>query len=270
MSNQLAKTVMLDGASNFEAWHAWLKGMCKTKQCWRALTGETPDKTATEDQAASDRRKLEYETQLGIAEGFILLSLKEGPRSMIADLENGNEQYLRLTKLYKSAGYTARDTIAKRICKSTIADFKSAADYGESLKSANTELKDMGVALPEWLLTTNFLHGLGDAFAPLVEVIVANRDNNKDPKTGQARDPDFEQVLAQVIDAEKRHQASDKTEKALKAEAKKKRHSQQRKENHDSSQKQEVPILWIITPFNFEMLVQGSKPSKRRMEEFCK
>lgn len=103
---------------------------------------------------------------------------------MIADLKNGNEQYLRLTKLYKSAGYTAKDIIAKRICKLTIADFKLAADYGKSLKRANTELKEMGVVLLEWLLTTNFFYGLGNAFAPLVEVIVANKDNNKNPSIG--------------------------------------------------------------------------------------
>ena len=211
----------LKGSTNYESWHRSLIGYCKRLNCWNVLIGEikAPVQEAKEDDSDFRKRKEKYSNTLEVAEGTLLLSLEEGPASMIADLSSGPEQYKRLVSTYKAKGYTTRNQIWQKITRSSLADFESAEAYGEHINKAVSELKDMGYKIDEWQYVSSYLHGLGDTHEALVDGIIGFITTGSD---GKDVEPKWDDVRLRVTDAEKRHNLNDKP-KILKAEAKAKR-----------------------------------------------
>lgn len=103
----------------------------------------------------------------------------------------------KLKSVYISSCYIARDLIFRQISRSTLTDYKGIAEYGEAIKKSRIKLQDMGFELPEWVFTTAFLHGLGDAHEDMVFWTLNTRQKDKN---GKPIEPELDDVIKQFVD----------------------------------------------------------------------
>jgi transposase InsO family protein len=203
----------LKGASNFDAWYNGLKGVAKVNGAWKILTGADPKPTDEKSTTYGQDLK-EWEQVQEKMDGIIRLSVEAGPLSHIMALEDATSMLKKLEEQYKVRGYTARDIVWRKLTRSELSDYKTVAEYGEAIKKAKTELAEMGCEIPAWMITTSFLHGLGEAYEEFVTMILTVR--TKDDK-GQLQEPELDYVMELLKDKERRHAENDNPTKALKS-----------------------------------------------------
>jgi hypothetical protein len=133
----------LKGTSNFDAWYNGLKGVAKVNGAWRILTGTIP-KPEDEESSTYAQDLKEWEQIQEKMDGIIHLSVEAGPLSHIMALEDATSMLKKLEEQYKVRGYTARDIVWRKLTWSELSDYKSVAEYGETIKKAKTELAEMG------------------------------------------------------------------------------------------------------------------------------
>jgi len=138
-SSLISTIPKLEGSRNFEAWFSQFSGICKLDQVWEVADG-TRTKPSQEDVA----QYLDWNQANNHVTAIIQLSLKPGPLTYIAGLQDAAEMVAKLKNVYKSSSYTARDLVFRQITRNTLTDYKGIAEYGEAIKKSRIKLQDMG------------------------------------------------------------------------------------------------------------------------------
>lgn len=191
------------------------------ERIWKVAAGiqkkpNPPADDANEDNILDWQSRLEdWEEASEQVEAGIQLTVKPGPLAHIANIDNGPDMLAKLQDIYRTKGYTARDLVWRTITRSNLSDHKNVAEYGEAITKARTKLQEMGHKIEDWMITTSFIHGLGDSYEDFVTMILNLR--TKDAK-GNLQEPDLDAVIEQLIDKERRLKAtSESTGKAMKS-----------------------------------------------------
>lgn len=191
------------------------------ERIWKVAAGiqkkpNPPADNANEDNTLDWQSRLEdWEEASEQVEAGIRLTVKPGPLAHIADIDNGPDMLAKLQDIYRTKGYTARDLVWRTITRSNLSDYKNVAEYAEAITKARTKLQEMGHKIEDWMITTSFIHGLGDSYEDFVTMILNLR--TKDAK-GNLQEPDLDAVIEQLIDKERRLKATgESTGKAMKS-----------------------------------------------------
>lgn len=213
VASSLINTIpKLEGSRNFEAWYTQFSAICRLDQVWEVAAG-----MVAKPSEQQGMQLLEWRRANNHIVALIQLSLKSGPLTYVAGLEDAASMVAKLKEVYQSSSYSARDLVFRQATRSTLADYKSIAEYGESIKKSRIKLQDMGFPLPEWVFTTAFLHGLSDSHEDMVAWILNTRQRDADNKPVE---PELDNVIEQFVDRERRQRTSDNDKgKALKADS---------------------------------------------------
>jgi transposase InsO family protein len=201
------KGTILHNSEDYEAWHRSLLADCKRTLCWNVLTGVELEPTG-KDEGETDvefrKRKREYSQLLQQGEGILQSSIGDGVAAMIINIDNGPAQYKRLKEIYKRSNYTSKIKLWQDICLANMSVFDSAEEYGHFVQRKLTELESLtSKKIEDWLVVGQFMGNLDDSFALLKELVLGNLPVNGD---GTAKEPTFQEVLAKVIDHERRQE----------------------------------------------------------------
>src|SRR2546423_2200346 len=251
----------LKGTSNFDAWYNGLKGVAKVNGAWKILTGAT-EKPKDEKSPTYAQDLKEWEQIQEKLDGIIRLSVEAGPLSHIMALEDATSMLKKLEEQYKVRGYTARDIIWRKLTRSELSDYKSVAEYGETIKKAKTELAEMGCDIPSWMITTSFLHGLGETYEEFVTMILTVRTKDA---SGRFQEPELDDVMELLKDRERRHaENNDDTTKALKSGGK--GDNQREKQTHSKASKKGEGCGYCHSSYHQERKCWFKNPDQAKKE----
>ena len=241
MSN-LSHVTKLEGPQNYQVWATGLKGVALSNRVWKVMNGTVPrpilPANASDTQQETYTVRLEdWEEAEEIAQGYILQTVKQGPASHLTDSIDAPKMFETLRSMYKMKGYTERHLHWKMINRSDLLKYKNISEYAEAMKKARTMIEDMEHQVLDWQMTSSFLHSLGDSYTAFVTTILTTRQLRAD---GEPVEPDFDRLVAQLIDIEKHGDASSNNKssssmKALKTESKGSRNSERKVKGAGSS-----------------------------------
>jgi transposase InsO family protein len=251
----------LKGASNFDAWYNGLKGVAKVNGAWKVLTGAIPKPQDKETSTYAQDLK-EWEQIQEKMDGIIRLSVEPGPLSHVMALEDATSMLKKLEEQYKVRGYTARDIVWRKLTRSELSDYSSVAEYGETIKKAKTELAEMGCDIPSWMITTSFLHGLGETYEEFVTMILTVRTKDA---SGKFQEPELDDVMELLKDRERRHaENNDDTSKALKSGGK--GDNQREKQTHSKASKKGEGCGYCHSSYHQERKCWFKNPDQAKKE----
>ena len=202
----------LKGASNFDAWYNGLKGVAKVNGAWKVLIGTV--KRPKQGTTSYDEDLERWEQIQEKMDGIIRLSVEAGPLSHITALEDATSMLKKLEEQYKVKGYTARDIVWRKLTRSNLSEFQSVAQYGEAIKKAKTQLEEMGHRAEDWMITTSFLHGLGEKYEDFVTMILSVRGKDE---SGKLLEPELDGIMEQLMDKERRQKENGQSDNSTKA-----------------------------------------------------
>ena len=107
----------------------------------------------------------------------------------------------KLKEVYGTKGFTAQEIIWRKVTRTILSDYLSAALYGEAIKKAQSQLEAMGYSLPHWVFITTLFHGLREGYKGFITMVLNAQSKDAD---GNLLDPDFNNILPQLIDIENR------------------------------------------------------------------
>ena len=281
----------LDGASNWDQWYNAMLGMCEMADIDGILTGESSVPVAKQGEKPTEftNRCIYWKTANKYITGTIRGTLKPGGLAHIAGLSGAYQMVQKLRSAYKSKGYTSREVLWRTLSRTSLESCKDVAEWVETIKKAKTSLMELESTIPEWIITTTFLHGLPASYDSFVEIILNSRGKDAN---GRVLEPDFDEVCDKVVDRERRQKvlAGDSNNtKALKAAAnaannsnnsnsdsnKKKKgkggkggRGNQKKCDECDAQGHEAPGCWLAHPEKAS--AKWREDNKERVAEFKK
>lgn len=197
----------LEGASNWDRWYQIVYGLCQTASIHPILTGQM----TRPEQEDSDQ----WDTANSWIEGNIRMSLESGGYTHIAGIHGAHNMIKALESAYKSKGYTSREVLWRIISRASLSDYESITEYVEAIKKAKIKLAELGHNYT-WEITTSFLHGLpSSSYESFVEIVLNSRGKDS---TGKLLEPDFDDIVEQLLDRERRQKlvsSNDSTNKAM-------------------------------------------------------
>ncbi len=126
----------------------------------------------------------------------------------------------RLRAQYKSKEYTSREVLWRTLSRTSLDSCKNMTEWVETIKKVKVSLMELDSTIPQWIVTTTFLHALPSSYDSFVEIIINARGKDAN---GRPLEPEFDDVCERVLDRERRQKilASDHSNsKALKAAGK--------------------------------------------------
>ena len=200
----------LEGSSNYEAWVTGIQGIALTNRVWKVMNGTIKRPVLAENPSPTQLETYElklddWEEAEEVAQGYILQTIKQGPRAHLSQEMDAPTMFAKLKETYKLKGYTERHIHWKNINRSTLAQYGNASEYAESIKKSRTKLGEMGYTVPDWMVTSSFLHGLGEKYNSFVTLILNTRQKGTD---GTLVEPEFDSIVEQLIDMERRDKIS--------------------------------------------------------------
>ena len=113
--------------------------------------------------------------------------------------------FAKLKETYKLKGYIKRHIHWKNINRLTLVQYGNTSEYAESIKKSRTKLGEMGYTVPDWMVTSSFLHGLRAKYNSFVTLILNTRQKGTDRMLVE---PKFDSIVEQLIDIEQQDKIS--------------------------------------------------------------
>ena len=210
---------MLTGAKNWDHWYNIVLGICEICDTDGIITGEDslPIRADNETEKEFNNRSIYWKTANKYITGCIRSSLMPGGLAHITGISNAYQMVIKLRSQYNSKGSTSRELLWRTLSRTSFESCKDMTEWVETFKKAKSSLMELEPIIPQWIITTTFLHSLPVSYDSFVEITLNSRGKDAD---GRLLDPDFDEVCDRVIDRERRQKgmASDHNNpKALKA-----------------------------------------------------
>ena len=209
MSN-LSHIPKLEGSSNYKAWVTGIQGIALTNRVWKVMNGTIKHPVLAENPSPTQLETYElklnnWEEAEEVAQGYILQMIKQSPRAHLSQEMDAPTMFSKLKETYKLKGYTKRHIHWKNINRLTLARYGNASEYAESIKKSRTKLGEMGYTVPDWMVTSSFLHGLGEKYNSFVTLILNTCQKGTD---GTLVEPEFDSIVKELTDMEQRDKIS--------------------------------------------------------------
>ena len=177
--------------------------MCEMADIDGVLIGHDtiPVQMNKETDKAFSERTVYWKTVNKYIIGSIRFSLKSGGLAHIAGVSGAYQMVQRLRNQYKSKGYTSREVLWRTMSRTTLDNCKDMTDWVETIKKAKVSLMELDSIIPQWIVTTTFLHGLPSSYDSFVEIVINSRGKDAN---GRPLEPDFDDMCERVLDRERR------------------------------------------------------------------
>ncbi|KAI7703162.1 hypothetical protein KC353_g14273 [Hortaea werneckii] len=203
----------LDGATNYSAWATNAMYMLMNKDLWEVVDGseDCPSESSEYDrgsaeQAEAEKGLREWNRKNNRARAAIALSVNDGPKGYIEAESTAKGMWDKLRRLYEERGYNARFLALKSLISVRYEDTKSIEEYTEHIKQTTKKLANMGSRIDDWIVTSVLLANLGPTF----ETYVTTKR-----QAARTKDPELDEVIAELIDESRVHDDMDSTAMAL-------------------------------------------------------
>ena len=218
MSN-LSYVMKLKGSQNYQIWATGLKGVTLSNRVWKVMNRTVPQlilsANASDTQQETYTARLEdWEETEEMAQGYILQTIKQGSASHLTDSMNALRMFKTLKNMYKTKRYTEQHLHWKTINCSDLSKYKNVSEYTEAMKKVRTMIENMRHQVLDWQMISSFLHGLSESYTTFVTTILTARQLGADSEPVK---PDFDRLIAQLINIEKWDKLSNNKSSSLKA-----------------------------------------------------
>lgn len=230
----------LEGSQNYQVWATDLKGVTLSNQVWKVMNETIPQPISpantSDSQWETHTARLEdWEEAEEMTQRYILQIIKQDPASHLTDSMNAPKMFETLKNMYKMKGYTEHHLHWKTINRSDLSKYKNVSEYTEAMKKVRTMIKNMRHQVLDWQMTSSFLHELDKLYTTFITTILTAWQLRAD---SEPMKPDFNRLIAQLINIEKcRDTSSNKSSffKALKTESAGCERSSERKKGINNS-----------------------------------
>ncbi len=253
MGGQTYKIKPLKGTKNYDRWsediqvvlaldHCWLvtigkeitlnlpRGLPEEKPASTGADGEIiPGITVTEEMKDAYKARMERygdklfdcDDKYSRACAKIRLNCEDGPRVHIKVVDDPNEMWSTLKRQNKAFNLATRDNAVSPIIFPTQSDFKTIAEYRESIKQGEAKCAEMGNPVASWLQSSFFRLGFNSDLEPYTFQMV-------NTARVQKRELEIDEMIIALVDHDRRLQFSGET-KALATKLSHKKNSEKRK-----------------------------------------
>jgi transposase InsO family protein len=187
----------LEGELNYKPWLTQIRLHLGRRGLWEIANGEELRPGSEEPKELA-----QWYNKAKKASYMILLSLKEGPLEHVDTMPVSNPKAIlnTLEQLYGTRGDAARFYRFKDLVTTTLEGCTSVTNYIDMLKLHFKRLEELDGKLPEWVLTSLILFGLGDGYdSYVVNIVTAMRTAT----------PNLNEVISGVIDEERRQRGKE-------------------------------------------------------------
>jgi hypothetical protein len=156
---------LLKGPENYGSWKTKMEMVLIREKLWSIVC----ERRARPD---SDKPKLleAYEEDAERAMATIFLHLDDNTERYVRDLRDPVLIWKKLREVCQSTGYTARYNLWKSLFTLAIDD-NGVSGYLDKIREIELALREAGVVVPEELVVSATLLGLGNRFGTLVTVV---------------------------------------------------------------------------------------------------
>ncbi len=151
----------------------------------------------------------------------IRLNCEDGPRVHIKCVEDPNEMWSTLKRQYEASDLATRDNAVSQMICHTQSDFKTIAEYGESIKQGEAKCAEIGNPVASWLQSSFFQLDLNSDLEPYTFQMV-------NTARAQKRELEIDEMIIALVDHDRRQQFSEES-KALATKLSHKKNSEKRK-----------------------------------------
>ncbi len=176
MEGQTYKIKPLKGSKNYDRWSEDIQGVLALDHCWLVTIGKEitpkvlrglpeekpastgadgkiiPGITVTEEMKDAHEAKMEKygdklldcDDKYSLAYSTIRLNCENGTRVHIKGVQDPNEIWATLKRQYEASDLAIRDNVVSQMIRHTQSDFKTIAEYGESIKQGAAKCAEMG------------------------------------------------------------------------------------------------------------------------------
>ncbi len=188
MGGQTYKIKPLRGSENYDRWSEDIQGVLALDHCWLVTIGKkitpnvprglpeekppstgddgeiVPGITVTEEMKDAHEAKMEKygdklldcDDEYSRACATIRLNCEDGPRVHIKGMKDPNKMWSTLKRQYEASDLATRDNSVSWMIRHTQSDFKTIAEYGESIKQGAAKCAEMGNPVASWLQSSFF------------------------------------------------------------------------------------------------------------------
>ena len=103
------------------------------------------------------------------------------------------ELWRTLKDLFSLQGFTAHYLLHKELVTTTLANSKAVGDFVDSLKQCKQHLQEIGLPVPNWILSSTLLHNLSNSYKSFISFTLQNIWGTK---------PNLNQMILQLLDEE--------------------------------------------------------------------
>ena len=196
-----SKIKKLNGPDDWVEWNRNLEGHLGMVDLWEILTVEVPapaESTPEHSNWLKHQRKLK--SLLLLICGPSALALMAAHTGKLA-----TEQDNVLKDMYNATTISTLGTLYRQIFKCNLSDHKSLKKYGEEVTNARNKLIELGIPLPELVVTCAFLDGLDGSYKNWKEQFLGRYAENPTRMEKGVRViivPTIEDVMSQLVDRE--------------------------------------------------------------------
>ena len=209
-TSYLHGVVKFEGTSNYEVWAIKTQMILIQEGLWEAI--EPNDNELTSAKATPSMSKATNTQPIGStaidktlnwpAVATIILLLDNSLIDQAISIILAKELWRTLKDLFSLQGFTAHYLLHKELVTTILANSKSVGDFVDSLKQCEQRLQEMGLLVPNWILSSTFLHNLGNSYKSFVSFTLQNICGTK---------PNLNQMISQLLDEEHWQASSNKT-----------------------------------------------------------
>jgi hypothetical protein len=172
--SKLRACPILLGASNYSTWKTKMEMVLIRERLWSIISGKRP-KPDSGVKALAD-----YEEDAERATATIFLYISETVDKYVEGLRDPIAIWARLRESFSRVGFAARYNLWKTLFTIKPGYGNDIVAYLDKVRGVGIQLKDSGVEVPDELLVTAALQGLGKDFDTVVSVITCGKEPSFD------------------------------------------------------------------------------------------
>ena len=192
---------ILKEVKDWERWHRALKGIAKMENMYGLLNGRwtKPQEGEYQDIPAFEEAEDLYQAALNRLDGLISVSLGTGAAAHVAHAEGPIEMIDKLQSVYREKSFTKREELTQVVFDSDESN-KPMLERVETIKKARNGLIEMGYPIPDWLISSCFLHSLPKRFETWIDMQYNNRTKELDM---DGEELEFDKIADELVEKEK-------------------------------------------------------------------
>ena len=179
--NMIMEINKLKGPQNYATWSIDAEAIFIKHKQWKIVSGQVlkpqrpvlsdlrdlDDEQKKQARDTYEKDKIKYETAYSEWEdkndeawANMILIIEDGPRAHIKSIRDAHKIWITLKSLYHAGDLATRDHAIMSIARIRASDYSDLHAYTTEIRKHEAKLNEMGLEVPDWLLSTFYRAGL--------------------------------------------------------------------------------------------------------------